>query len=119
MRLVVSVGAAALLILLLMPWGASQAGVGIGEPAPPTTDLHTVVTEPGSGGGGGPGDVEEPHQPVCVWVRGGPSEVDTVARNAGVGGAIIREDAVDHILLVYRCDGRWDGRTWRWAIPVT
>ena len=32
---------------------------------------------------------------------------------------IIRDDAVDHILLVYRCDGRWDGRTWRWAVPIT
>src|SRR5689334_11469573 len=105
-----------LTLLFLLP-RASDAGVGIGEPAPPTTDFHVVVTEPG--GGGGPGDAGEPHVPVCVWVRGGASEVDTVARNSGVGAAIIREDAVDHILLVYRCDGRWDGRTWRWAIPVT
>ena len=76
------------------------------------------MTEPGAGGGGGPG-ADSPHQPVCVWERGGASEVDTVARNSGVGGAIIREDAQDHILLVYRCDGHWDGRTWRWAIPIT
>ena len=56
---------------------------------------------------------------MCVWERGGASEVDTVARLSGVGAAIIRDDADDHILLVYRCDGRWDGRTWRWAIPIT
>jgi hypothetical protein len=56
---------------------------------------------------------------VCVWERGGPSEVDAVARLSGVGAQIIRDDAVDHILLVYRCDGRWDGRTWRWAVPIT
>jgi hypothetical protein len=89
---------------------------------PPTTDFHTIVTEPGAGqpgGGGGTESDDQPHRPVCVWERGGGTEVDIVARNSGVGAAIIREDAQDHILLVYRCDGRWDGRTWRWAIPIT
>ncbi len=109
-----------MVVLVGMSSGSSASAAWHGDAStPPTTDFHTVVTEPGSGGGGGPGDVGEPHQPVCVWVRGGPSEVDTVARNSGVGAAIIREDAVDHILLVFRCDGHWDGRTWRWAVPIT
>jgi len=52
-------------------------------------------------------------------VRGGASEIDTVARLSGVNAQIIRDDADDHIMLVYRCDGRWDGRTWRWVVPAT
>src|SRR5262245_40473060 len=68
---------------------------------PPTTDFHTVVTEPGSGapGSGGGTSPDEPPAPVCVWVRGGSTEIDTVARLSGVGAAIVREDAEDHILL--------------------
>jgi hypothetical protein len=45
--------------------------------------------------------------------------LDALIRNNGASGQIIRETAQDHILLVYRCDGHWDGRTWRWVIPVT
>jgi len=107
------------LIVALSMRGIADAGEG--GWSPPTTDFHTVVTEPGGGGGGGGagGSDDEPHRPVCVWERGGSVEIDTVARNSGTAAAIIREDAADHILLVYRCDGRWDGRTWRWAVPIT
>src|SRR3954470_3254525 len=103
-RLVLS-AAAALALVSVAAVSAANANDDVGA-TPPTTDFHTVVTEPGGGGGGGPGaSADSPHQPVCVWERGGASEVDTVARNSGVGAAIIREDAQDHILLVYRCDG--------------
>ncbi len=86
---------------------------------PPTTDFRTVVTEPGVGSGGGAGSAGGAAAPVCVWVVGGLSELDAVARNSGVAAQMVRETAEDHVLLVYRCDGRWDGRTWRWAVPVT
>ena len=104
---------------LFVPRQSSNAVTDDGE-SPPGTDFHTVVTEPGGGSGGGTaGEPDGPPKPVCVWERGGATEVNAIARNSGVTAAIIREDAEDHILLVYRCDGRWDGRTWRWAIPVT
>src|SRR4051812_11489787 len=108
-----------LALVAMLGSGALAAGNG-GDSSPPTTDFHTVVTEPGSGvPGSGGAAPHEPHRPVCAWVRGGASEVDTVARLSGVNAQIIRDDADDHVLLVYRCDGRWDGRTWRWVLPAT
>jgi hypothetical protein len=88
---------------------------------PPTTDYHTIVTQPGGDSGGGPGNngATHPTQPVCVWVPGGSTELDAIIRDSGASGQMIRETADDHILLVYRCEGAWDGRTWRWVIPVT
>src|SRR5436309_9422226 len=95
-------------VLWSAPAGAKTSN---NQSSPPATDFHTVVTQPGSGtpgSGGGPGaNPDEPHRPVCAWQRGTASELDVVARQSGVGAQIVREDAVDHILLVYRCDGQW------------
>jgi hypothetical protein len=108
--------ATALLVVRVVP--AVAAGNGRDAGTPPATDYHVVVTEPGAGG---PGSSGEPRAsvPVCAWVRGGSTELEAIARDGGVSGSVIRDTAEDHILLVYRCDGRWDGRTWKWVIPVT
>src|SRR4051794_21660254 len=99
----VGIAVAMVSLCLLVSYHDAHAGGGIYQPTPPTTDFHTVVTEPGSGAPGSGGAApDEPHRPVCVWARGGASEVDTVARQSGVNAQIIREDAVDHVLLVYR-----------------
>jgi hypothetical protein len=45
--------------------------------------------------------------------------LEALIRGSGAAGQMIRETAEDHVLLVYRCDGQWDGRTWRWVIPVS
>ena len=106
----------AVLAAFLCWWSPSRAGTNNGGGAPPTTDFHTVVTQPGHAGGG---SADAPPEPVCLWQRGGTTEVNAIAKTSGVSAAIIKETAEDHILLVYRCDGRWDGRTWRWVVPVT
>src|SRR4051812_27205674 len=78
----------------------ADAGNVHNEGSPPTTDFHTVVTEPGRGGGRSGSDHPAP---VCVWVPGGTTEIDALARNSGPAAPIIRESADDNILLVYRC----------------
>jgi hypothetical protein len=101
---------------------ADQTG-GDQPPPPPaaTDDFHAIVTQPGSAGGGGsPAPAPAPADvPVCGWVRGTTTQVNAVIQNSGSSGQIVRETADDHILLVRECNGIWDGRTYRWLIPLT
>src|SRR5436305_4302169 len=104
--------ASSMAVTLLTLSGPSASANG--DANPPDIDVDHGDGHPGNGnGGGGNGGGGIVHVPVCVWQTATSQQVEATARNAGVGGQIVREEAADPGIEVRVCDGVYDGRTWR------